>query len=468
MLAFLAIYSICLLSLLPRLSLWLDEILDLIGVRFYDLPRLIEYVPKNSGGVPLGYLVQVVSVRALGFSSFSGRLPSAIFSVLGAIGIVLLAKRLGLRWPALALAVFCLFPLQFRYALEARPYSQALAISIWTTLAFLRLREEPTWPRSLLYWASITAGLYTQPYSVFVAIAHFAWVILLPENATKKRLLATAGAALFLAALAFLPWYSYAHQFWRESIETSHFRSTIDLKTPLLILRELVGAGYPGALVILAGACAGLLSNRPATPARGLGDFQTVLTKHRLAAGLSRNGRERLFWMLQLACPVFLALLADWIFGYFLAMRQMIFLLAPLAILFASGLEALAARWRMPATVYGCLSIAILVYGDVHFFARPREDWKAAANVLANEVRQGRCTIFLPADSARLYEFFDPDVSSHVCPSDLTTTRTIAMAISPYESAAAQSDFEARLSGLGFSREVLVDNAVRVELYQRK
>ena len=343
-LAFLALYSICLLSLLPRLSLWLDEILDLIGVRFYDLPRLIEYVPKNSGGVPLGYLIQVVSVRALGFSSFSGRLPSAIFSVLGAIGIGLLAKRLGLRWPALALAVFCLFPLQFRYALEARPYSQALAISIWTTLAFLRLREEPIWPRSLLYWASITAGLYTQPYSVFVAIAHFAWVILLPENATKKRLLATAGAALFLAALAFLPWYSYAHQFWRESIETSGFRSTINFKTPLLILRELIGAGYPGALLVLAGAC----------------------------AGLARHGRERLFWILQLACPVFLALLADWMFGYFLAMRQMIFLLAPLAILFASGLEVLAARWRMPATVYGCLSIAILVYGDVHFFARPR------------------------------------------------------------------------------------------------
>jgi uncharacterized membrane protein len=426
--------------LLPRLSLWLDEILDLIGVRFYDLPRLIEYVPKNSGGVPLGYLVQVVSVRALGYSSFSGRLPSAIFSVLGAIGIVLLAKRVGLRWPALALAVFCLFPLQFRYALEARPYSQALAISIWTTLAFMRLREQPTWLRSLLYSASITAGLYTQPYSVFVVVAHFAWVILLPENATKKRLLATAGAALFLAALAFLPWYSYAHQFWRESIETSHFRSTINLKTPLLILRELIGAGYPGALLVLAGAC----------------------------AGLARNGRERLFWILQLACPVFLALLADWIFGYFLAMRQMIFVLAPLAILFASGLEVPAVRWRIPAAVYGCLSIAILVYGDVHFFARPREDWKAASNVLANQVRQGRCTIFLPADSARLYEFFDPDVSSRACPSDLTTTRTIAMAISPYESLAAQRGLEARLSGLGFSREVLVDNAVRVELYQRK
>ena len=442
-LAFLALYFICLLSLLPRLSLWLDEILDLIGVRFYDLPGLIEYVPKNSGGVPLGYLVQVASVRALGYSVFSGRLPSAVFSVLGAIGIVLLAKRFGLRWPALAVAVFCLFPLQLRYALEARSYSQALAISIWMTLAFMRLRETPTWTRSLWYWAWLVAGLYTQPYSVFVGVAHLGWVVLLPNNATKKRLLWTAGGAFFLAALAFLPWYSYAHRFWHESIETSHFRSTIDIKTPLLIVRELVGAGYSGALLVLAGACVGL-------------------------AAKFRHGREGLFWTLQLACPVFFALLADGAFGYFLAIRQMIFILAPLAILFACGLEVLLTRWRIPAAIYGCLLIAILVYEDVHFFVRPREDWNAASNLVAQEVQQGRCAIFLPADSVRLYEFFNADVSRRACPSDLTGERAVAVAISPYESIDAQRGLQVRLSGLGFSRRTLLDKAVRVELYQQK
>jgi uncharacterized membrane protein len=432
-----------LLCLLPRLSLWLDEILDLIGVRFYDLPRLIEYVPKNSGGVPLGYLVQVASVRALGYSPFAGRLPSAVFSILGAVGIVLLAKRFGLRWPALALAVFCLFPLQLRYALEARPYSQALAISIWMTLAFLRLRETPTPARIFLYWACIVAGLYTQPYSVFVAVAHFCWIVLSPSNGTKKRLLWTAGGALFLAALAFLPWYAYAHQFWRESIETSHFRSTINLKTPLLILRELVGAGYPGAILVLAAAGFGLAKS-------------------------FRSDRDGLFWTLQLACPVFLALLADVMFGYFLAIRQMIFVLAPLAILCAAGWEVLMARRRIPAAIYGCLLLSILVYEDFEFFARPREDWQAASNLLAQEINQGRCAIFLPADSDRLYEFFNPDVSNRACPSDLTTARAVTVAVSPYESISAQRAFEARLSGLGFSRQILLDKMVRVELYQRK
>jgi hypothetical protein len=52
--------------------------------------------------------------------------------------------------------------------------------------------------------------------------------------------------------------------------------------------------------------------------------------------------------------------------------------------------------------------------------------------------------------------------------SDLTTTRAVTVAVSPYESIAAQRTFEARLSDLGFSRQILLDKMVRVELYQRK
>ena len=438
---FLALYSICLLLLLPRLSLWLDEILDMIGVRFYDLPRLIEYVPTNSGGVPLGYLVQAASVHVLGYSAFSGRLPSALFSVLGAIGILLIARKFALRWPLLALAVFCLFPLQFRYALEARPYSQALAIAIWMTLAFLWLREKPTWGRLLLYCACIVAGLYTQPYSVFVAVAHFIWIILLPPDETKKKLLRAAGAALFLAALAFLPWYSYARRFWRESIETSHFHSTLTVKTPLLILHELIGAGYPGAILLLISVCLGLVMKFRSRP-------------------------DRLFWILQLACPVLLALLADQVFGYFVAIRQIIFLLAPLAILFAAGVEALIERRPRLAVVGTCLLAFILIYGDIHLFTAPREDWAAAANLLASRTRQGQCVIFLPPDSARLYNFFNPEASSQACPPDLARLQTVIAAVSPYGSIAAQKELQFRLSHLGFHRQILSNNLVRVELYQ--
>ena len=44
----------------------------------------------------------------------------------------------------------------------------------------------------------------------------------------------------------------------------------------------------------------------------------------------------------------------------------------------------------------------------------------------------------------------------------------LTAAISPYESAATQQQWEAHLSDLGFERRILLDKIVRVELYERR
>lgn len=177
-LAFLLFYGACLLGLLPRLSFWLDEIIDLIGVRDYDFISLMAYVPRSSGGVPLGYIVQLVSVDLLGFSVFSARLPSVIFSLTACVGVALLAKRIPLKWPILAVILFAVFPLQLRYALEARPYAQALCLSVWATVTFFEIVERRSFRFIALYSLLIIAGLYTQPFTVFVPLAHLTWVLL--------------------------------------------------------------------------------------------------------------------------------------------------------------------------------------------------------------------------------------------------------------------------------------------------
>src|SRR5690242_16169053 len=107
------------------------------------LADVLAYVPHVSGNVPIYYVFQFGSVHLLGFSAFSGRLPSAISSVAACAGVFFLARRLGLRWPLLATGIFALFPLQLRYALEARPYELALCLSIWASVAFLRVMERP-------------------------------------------------------------------------------------------------------------------------------------------------------------------------------------------------------------------------------------------------------------------------------------------------------------------------------------
>ena len=46
----LGLYTAILLFIVPRLSLWLDEILGLIGVRYAHLNSLIDYLSNMPGG----------------------------------------------------------------------------------------------------------------------------------------------------------------------------------------------------------------------------------------------------------------------------------------------------------------------------------------------------------------------------------------------------------------------------------
>jgi hypothetical protein len=166
-------YAIVLACLLPKRSLWMDEILDLMGARLQNLPDLLRYVRANPGAVPLGYIVQGAALRMLGVSSFAGRLPSALSSLASCAGVYLLARRAALKWPLLAAVAFIACPLQLRYALEARGYALALALSIYSTLFFFLIRENPSFVKfRLLYAGCVIAGIYTQPYSVFVPFAH--------------------------------------------------------------------------------------------------------------------------------------------------------------------------------------------------------------------------------------------------------------------------------------------------------
>ena len=126
---------------------------------------------------PLGYIPQFAAVHLFGFSASSARLPSAVWSLAACAGVFLLARRMDLQQPLIAVAIFALFPLQLRYALEVRPYELALALGIWATVAFLAwlLPQAESAPRAALYALAMAAALYTFPFTLFVAIAHLAW-----------------------------------------------------------------------------------------------------------------------------------------------------------------------------------------------------------------------------------------------------------------------------------------------------
>ena len=408
---FLASYLACLIWLLPKLSLWLDEILDLIGAGSAHFGSLIDYVRGNAGAVPLGYLAQAAAIHFFGLSAFSGRLPSTISSVASCLGIYFLARRASLRWPLLPAVVFALCPVQFRYALEARGYALALAFSIWSTVIFISMIERPrAIGRLILYGLCVVGGLYTQPFSLFVPLSHLAWIVFAPGVARKRSLLLSIGFANVIAILLFLPWYLYAAGVWRESLVATHWRAEPPLKAISLLLRELVGMGYIGTGLALTGVA--LAAQR----------------------GPSASRPGRLFWLLYLLLPIGCVFAADAAFGYFLAIRQMIFVLTPLCVLFGLGVESLIQRNSRAGAALAIALLAAAVWNDFQLFERPRENWQAAAGLLETEASQGACVWFAPDESRTLYLFFRPELAAAECRADiLPQAARVALAVSPYD-----------------------------------
>jgi hypothetical protein len=90
----------------------------------------------------------------------------------------------------------------------------------------------------------------------------------------------------------------------------------------------------------------------------------------------------------------------------------MIYVLAPLAVLFALGCGAMGG-WAGRALVAAFLAVS--VYADAQWLTRPREDWTAAAAAVEKHVQLGSCVIFVPHDAAVPYTFFRPDLDVKKC-----------------------------------------------------
>jgi len=195
-----------------------------------------------------------------------------------------------------------------------------------------------------------------------------------------------------------------------------------------MILRELVAAGYIGSLLVLAG----------------------------FAYGLTKR-RDSSLWLLYFVAPIVCAVAADAWFGYFLAIRQMIFVLAPLALLFTAGVEALPCR---PAAILTTALLVSLLVGNISFFRRPREDWRTAAVILASEP----CVVYSPPDSRNLYAFFVPDLATRGCAPGQQPR--VALAISPYEPKNSVTERQRQLTNAGYTERAAFNPATpRIEIY---
>ncbi len=423
---FLGLYAVVLILLIPVKPLWVDEIIDLGGVRNSDLRGVLHFVPANAGGVPLGYLVDFWMIRLFSYSAFIVRLPSVLFTVLTCLAVYILAWQAKLRAPLLAAALYAAFPLTVRFALEARPYAQAACWSAFSTVVFLSLVRNPTLGKAARYAVLVALGLFTQPYSIFIPVAHLIWLLLVKRD---WRALWLSGGAVAAASLAFLPWYFQAHAIWQGAVD-SGVRFFVSARDLLVIPHELMGTGYAGAAL-------------------------TVITIVVALLWSPWNKVEKIFWILCMAVPLLLVPAADSHFGYFLAARQMIFALVPIGILIAACMNVRGWGWVLPLAILGAS-----LYEDVRWIQKPGEGWQAAAA----ELKSASCTIFVPVGSRTMYVFFEPQLQA--CDENtLTASGTVALAVSPDQSA---SDARRKLENAGFQKVSDARDAdPRVELYKR-
>jgi uncharacterized membrane protein len=384
-----AAYAVIVCSLLQTRPLWVDEILQLVATKGRSLPQTLHPFPGHPGTAPLAYFVQSLFVNALGSSVFWARFPAAMFSVLSCAGIVWLARQLRWRETAVAAILFMTLPLQFRYALEGRCYSQALFFAVLATNAVLQVARRPAPFWTCVYGVAVLLGVYSLPLTAFVPLGHLVWIACCLDRPERKRALVWAGGAAAFAGLLFAPWYLWARSLWLEAIVVQQVHFVLTWKTPLMLLREMAGGGYWISVPLLMAAGLGLASRR-------------------------MSGTVKMLLLSGIAAPVVGALIADAVFGYFLAIRQMIFMLPGLVLLAAEGLRELYDRRRGAGAVFFAGILAAALTYDVRWLSRPRENWHVAASILKTGAPES-CILFVPAESIIFYAYFEPEIESLVC-----------------------------------------------------
>lgn len=398
---FLAAYAIVLCVLLPVLSLWLDEVMTLTAAYKPTMGAMLDYIRLFAGATPLTVLPARWTSQLLGQSAFTARLPSAVASLVACPAVFLLARRMQLKMPVLAVAAFSVFPLQLRYALEARPYALALSLTVWATEVYLRWQDRPG-QRSLvwMYAVLIALAVLAQPYAIFVAVAHLFWY------AYSQRRMPTAPLCGILLALGLLsPWYLYYHDAWTAQMAEENL-TTWNWKSVLVLLRELSGSGYAG----------------------------TALLGAVLVFGVRALSVPRRFWLCLGLTPLLILPIANLAFGYFFAIRQVIYIVPVLALLVASA-AGFPGRW---GKVLVAASLGASLIGDWNWFHKPREDWRAAADAISVELALGGCVVFA-GDSTPLYLLFHPELETRQCrtASDRVVVGTIPYGAPSYDAAVA-------------------------------
>jgi uncharacterized membrane protein len=185
-------------------SLWFDESGE-FWIATAPFGHLAHAVQTGSGDPPLYSLLLHLWMGA-GTGVAWLRFLSVVFSVLGVLGVMTFARRLGGAASAFAAGILMtVLPPDVRYAQEAGQYALMLGAVAWTLVTLERMRSSPS-QRTAALWA-LTALIASYAYygAVFAVAIPFACVVVEHARLRDRTRLRTDATAAGMVAIGIVP-----------------------------------------------------------------------------------------------------------------------------------------------------------------------------------------------------------------------------------------------------------------------
>jgi 4-amino-4-deoxy-L-arabinose transferase-like glycosyltransferase len=431
-----AAYAVLLVAAVLILPLRVPEILQLIVTHQRSLDSLLAWIAQVPSSGPLNYFVQLPFVMFANNARWGARLPSVLFALASCYLFFRLAKRVPLQNPYLALLVFMLLPVHYRFATEARPFEQALFFLLLATNCFFRLLKTPRIATAFLYSGLLLLCLYTDRGAYLPAIGYMLFLVAFVNRAHERRALWFALPTTIVPVLLFVPYYLWArpqvNPNWLFEPPVYRMGSSIYVQA----FHSLGGEGsvaYVLAALLVAGAFAGLwVSFRPAVE------------------GLSK--RIVLFCLFGGIVSTFTIELAlDAWNGYIFSRNQALRAVPAVIVLVFAALEWLGRASRMPAItrILAMLLIAISIASNVPYLLSGNDDLQHEAMLVAPELTARSCVVFVSERlSEPMFLLFEPNLKEWECMNFFHGR--VVLASHPYVRPDQQEDAESYFRGLNY------------------
>ncbi len=420
---------------LEPLGIWQDEGLTLYQVRLPFGEILANRIPvaqfiTQNTVPPLYFLLLGAWGRLLGFGLWSLRLFGVFSSLLVSVLLYRAGAWMGSRRTGfLAALLGALSPLYLWYAQELRMYTFLL---LPATLSFGLLwkwyergrRGARAWPWALGYALAAGTMAWTHYLAFFLIAAQGLWlaVVLLRH---RPRLLLGTGAVLLLVALPLIP---FGVERFLGGAERDFF-----FRPAGFIVNNLLHSFSFGVPIFMSDPAQVLPLFPLAWALLALGGWQAW-----------RRGGWPLLLLLAggLALPVLALYAASYVKPLYQNARHLIFVSPAFYLLWAFGLERLAAwrRWLpllvLPFLLYGWLPAI------THYFAKPetvKNDVRPLFEYLAEEVARGDVVALNDPVLQHALEYFAPGVPWVVLP-PYGTPIDEATALPAYEQVARENE----------------------------